>query len=269
MKTYRALRSLVIAILGLLLWQAGDARASAFTVTPVRVLLGPNATSALLTVRNDSTDPLRFRITLRAWNQGPEGDIQLSDTNDIIFFPTLMELQPGEEKKVRVGSAFKSPVITERSYRIFFEELPPPRVADVKQQPGAEVKVLTKMGVPIFLQPSALQLRGELNDVSVSHGEVAFDVHNSGNSFFTLTSATLTGFAKDGSTTFTKTQDGWYVLAGGVRKYKFEIPADACGKTDRIHVEVGSSLSETKGSSPLAKDVSLQPGACTPATAGK
>ena len=259
----------MIAILGLLFWQAEDARASAFTVTPVRILLGPNATSALLTVRNDSTDPLRFRITLRAWNQGPEGDIQLSDTNDIIFFPTLMELKPGEEKKVRVGSAFKSPVITERSYRIFFEELPPPKVADVKAQSGAEVRVLTKMGVPIFVQPAGLQLKGELGAVSIDHRQVAFEVRNSGNSFFTLSGATLTGYGKDGASTFTKAQDGWYVLAGGARRYRFEIPADVCAKTTRVKVEVGSSLSDVKGSSPLAKDVPLPEGACASATAVK
>src|SRR4051794_9617959 len=128
MNRNRVLRGFGLGVLVLLGWGAGSAEASAFTVTPVRILLGRGANSALLNVRNDSTDAIRFQISLKAWNQAPDGEMQLTDTNDLVFFPSMMELAPGEEKKVRVGSAFKAPVTTERTYRIFFEELPPPQV---------------------------------------------------------------------------------------------------------------------------------------------
>src|SRR5437868_6260952 len=129
MNRYRVLRGIaIVSVLGILGWGAEDARGSAFTVTPVRVFLGRGVNSALLNVKNDSTEPIRFSISLKAWNQAADGDMQLSDTSDVVFFPSIMDLQPGEEKKVRVGSAFKAPVATERSYRIFFEELPPAKV---------------------------------------------------------------------------------------------------------------------------------------------
>jgi len=233
MNRQRLLQSFLACILGLSLWGAEELRASAFTVTPVRIFLGAGASSALLTVRNDSTEPISFQISLRAWNQAPDGDMQLSETKDLVFFPAMMVLQPAEEKKVRVGSAFKSAVNTERSYRIFFEELPPAQVNTATTTGGgAQVRVLTKMGVPIFIQPPSLVVKGDLTSVSVADRAVSFDVKNAGNSFFVVNSVTVTGVSKTGDTTFTKQAEGWYVLAGGTRDFQVPIPAEACAIGD-------------------------------------
>jgi len=269
MNRQRLLRSFSAFVLGSLVLGAGDLTASAFTVTPVRIFLGQGASSALLTVRNDSTEPITFQISLRAWNQAPDGDMQLSDTKDIVFFPAMMVLQPAEEKKVRVGSAFKAAVSTERSYRIFFEELPPPQVATAATGTagGAQVRVLTKMGVPIFVQPPTPVVKGDLSNVAVGDRSVGFDVRNIGNSFFIVNGATLTGLSKSGATTFTKQQDGWYVLAGGTRHFQIAIPAEACAGTDRIRVNVASSLSGEKGNpSPMSVEVAVPAAACKTST---
>lgn len=267
----RALRGVAASVLGILLWGTEGALASAFTVTPVRVFLGKGTNSALLNVRNDSTEPIRFQISLRAWNQAPDGDMQLSDTSDLVFFPSLMELKAGEERKVRIGSAFKAPVATERSYRIFFEELPAPQVAPTgdEKTTAAQVKVLTKMGVPIFIQPATPVLKADLTAINVNRNSVNFEVRNMGNSFFTVTSATLTGFAKSGEATFTKQQDGWYVLAGGVRQFKFEIPADACATTERVRIDVASSLTDDRGNPIPIREETAVTGACAAPAAAK
>jgi fimbrial chaperone protein len=261
----RALQAFAISILGLLTLAAGDAAASAFTVTPVRVFLGPGTSSALLTVRNDSTEAIRFQISLQAWNQAANGEMQLSDTHDLVFFPAMMELKPAEQKNVRVGSTFKTPVTTERSYRIFFEELPPPNVAAKADntKPAAEVRVLTKMGVPIFIQPPAPLVRGEIANAAVSGSRVDFDIRNTGNSFFSVSSVTLTGLAKTDTATFEKKQDGWYVLAGGSRHYQFEVPADKCQATDHLRIDVVSTLADDKGTPiPLQQPISLSAAPC-------
>jgi fimbrial chaperone protein len=265
MTLHRAFLGFAVCILGLLSWGAGDVQAASFTVTPVRVFLGPGNSSALLTVRNDSAEPIRFQISLKAWNQAPDGDMQLSDTNDLVFFPALMELKPAEEKKVRVGSAFKAPVTTERSYRIFFEELPPAQVETPNPAGalGAQVRVLTKMGVPIFIQPANPVVKGELANVSAANRTVSFDVRNIGNSFFTVTAATVTGLSNSGATTFTKQQEGWYVLAGGSRHFVIPIPAESCKGTERVKVDVGTSLSDEKGNpSSLSREVAAGSGLC-------
>lgn len=268
----RALRSIAVGILGLLGWAAGDAAASAFTVTPVRILLGRGANSALLSVKNDSGDPIRFQISLKAWNQTPSGEMELSDTSDIVFFPALMELKPGEQKNVRVGASFKAPVATEKSYRIFFEELPPPAVASTGEdkKAAAQVKVLTKMGVPIFVQPPTPVLKGEVSVPRFSGRTMSFDVQNTGNTFFTVTGAKVTGVAKDGQPTFEKTMDGWYVLAGGIRHFQTEVPADKCSVTDHVRVDIASTLNDEKGNpTPLVRETPLPADACSATSPGK
>lgn len=258
--------TLLLCTLGFLLGGAEGARASAFTVTPVRVILGQGTSSALLNVRNDSTDPIRFQISVKAWNQSASGEMQLSDTNDLVFFPALMEVKPGEQRNVRIGSSFRGPVTTERSYRIFFEELPPPAVASTDTaQRAAQVRVLTKMGVPVFIEPPKSVLKVELGTISVSKGKLEFTVTNTGNSFFMLSKADVTGLSPTGETTFHLQQDGWYVLAGGQRHYMFDLP-EKCANTGKVRVELSTSLTDDKGTPvPVKDEIPLNAAACGPA----
>ena len=67
-------RLLRLAVLGLI-WggQAGYAAASAFSVSPTRVMLAPGSTSAVLTLTNDSADAIRFQLSAFAWDQTEDG----------------------------------------------------------------------------------------------------------------------------------------------------------------------------------------------------
>src|SRR5712691_182471 len=127
--------ALMTMVLGLVL-QAETSRASAFKVTPVRVTFsGPSST--LLTLRNESDQALRFQITSFAWWQDASGAVQLAPTEEIVFFPALLTLKPGEERKVRVAATVAAKDV-EKTYRIFFEELPP--LETPKEKAGAQVR---------------------------------------------------------------------------------------------------------------------------------
>jgi P pilus assembly chaperone PapD len=63
--------SLLGLVLGLALCQADPARASAFTVHPIRVVFSPDTRSALLTLHNQSSEALRFQLSVFAWDQSP------------------------------------------------------------------------------------------------------------------------------------------------------------------------------------------------------
>src|SRR5262245_19592751 len=126
---------------------AAPASAATFSVNPTQIFLAGRTTSTLLTLRNDSTETLRFQLSVFEWQQGAGGEIELRPTQDVVFFPALLTLNAGEERRVRVGSTVAAGG-TEKTYRIFVEELPAESQGDATQ-----VRVLTKMGIPIFIRP--------------------------------------------------------------------------------------------------------------------
>ena len=82
----------------------GSADAATFSVNPTQIFLTGKSGSALLTLRNDSSELLRFQLSAFSWQQSASGELQLGPTKDVVFFPALLSLKPGEERRVRIGS---------------------------------------------------------------------------------------------------------------------------------------------------------------------
>ena len=95
---------------------------SSFEVSPIRVSLVPNESSTLMTVRNEGEERLRLQISVMAWDQSKGGEMVLKPTDDIIFYPSLLTVDPGGQRNLRVGSN-GAVVAKEQTYRIFVEEL--------------------------------------------------------------------------------------------------------------------------------------------------
>jgi fimbrial chaperone protein len=211
--------------------QAGAAAAATFTVDPTQILLTGRSGSVLLTLRNESTETLQFQLSVFAWAQSPSGEMQLEPTEDIVFFPTLLTLKPNETRRVRVGSATTQEV-REKTYRIFVEELPP--AATVA---GSGVRVLTKMGIPIFLRPVKEVATASLTDVRQQDGRLKFTLSNEGTVHFVPRNIKVRGLAGS-ATAFERALEGWYLLAGGRRDFETALPKDGCAQVTSIVVDV-------------------------------
>ena len=249
--------ALTATILGLA-FQAETLQASAFKVTPVRVTFsGPS--SALLTLKNESDQPLRFQISSFAWSQDPKGEVQLAPTEDIVFFPALLSLNPGEERKVRVAATVAAKEV-EKTYRIFFEELPP--LEKPNASTGAQVKILTKMGIPIFVAPQKGYAEAKIEAARVENGKLAFDVRNSGNVHFGLEGVKLRGTGSNGETLFDQQLGGWYVLAGSPRSYSVEVPAANCSRLKKIVIDAQTDITSIGNAGTITKEFEVSPGSC-------
>lgn len=252
----RKIVALTTMVLGLVL-QAGNMSGSAFKVTPVRVTFsGPSST--LLTLRNESDQPLRFQISSYTWSQDPRGAVQLGPTDDIVFFPALLSLNAGEERKVRVAATVAATDV-EKTYRIFFEELPPLDTRNEKS--GAQVRILTKMGIPIFVAPTKGNAEASIDSVRVEKGTLGFDVRNSGNVHFALEGVKLRGIGSNGETLFDRQLGGWYVLAGSPRTYSVEVPAADCSKLKKVVIEAQTDITSV-GSGTVTREFEVSPGLC-------
>jgi fimbrial chaperone protein len=232
---------------------ARPASASSFNVNPTQIFLTAKATSALLTVRNESDETLRFQLSAFAWDQGASGELMLAPTGDIVFYPALITLPPHEERKIRVGRTTGASD-KEKTYRIFVEEMPPLEEAGAS---GAAVRMLTKMGIPIFVRPGKETATATISGLERQGDVVRFSLSNSGTVHFVPQQITLKGLSGSG-TVFEQKLDGWYVLAGGRRDFKASVPKDACAKVTSLQVEIAIS------SSLLNETLDTPSGACMP-----
>lgn len=212
----------------------GVCLASAFKVTPVKVLLTRRVPTALLTLKNQSDKRLRFQATVFAWDQSPEGRMEITPTEDIVFFPSLLSVEPGEERKVRLASAVPFGA-RERAYRIFFEELP--ELEKAGDSKSARLQIRTRMGIPIFLQPKETEKGSRVEGILARAGILRFSVRNTGNVHVNLRGIRVRGLGPEGEARFERESDGWYVLPGGTRNYEVQIPEDQCDAVARFVIE--------------------------------
>lgn len=245
---------------GFALGRAGVLSAAAFRVTPIQVALSSTTSSALLTLTNESSETLRFQVSAHAWTQGRKGEIELAPTQDIVFFPALLTLDAGKERKIRVGTSALAGAV-EKTYRIFVEELPPAEQPKESATPRSEVRVRTKMGIPIFLQPAAKpHVAGAIESPALEDGQLRFRVRNTGNVHFTLLSVWIKGTSASGETIFEKQAEGWYVLPGGIREYEIPVPPAECARVKVFALEAANERETMKAR------LDAPPGACAPAS---
>lgn len=245
-----------VACLGLALCQAEAVSASVFRVTPVQVVLSAAVPSTLVTIGNDGERELRFQVSAFAWEQEPDGSMRFAPTRDIVFFPMMLTLGPGQERKIRVGTTAEIGAV-EKSYRIFVEELPPVAGREPDAS-GFQVRMLTKVGIPVFLQPPRSEPNAVVEVQDVAAGRVRFRVRNTGNAHFTLHNVRIQGIGPSGESVLDRQADGWYVLAGGVREFEQAISAEECGRLKTVAIEARTEI----GSVAAREDVPLL--ACGP-----
>jgi len=251
MSNTRWLGSFVLAIAGMM---PAAAAASQFTVNPTRIELSGRAASTLLTVRNDGDSRIRLQVSAHAWSQSLAGQMELAATDDVVVLPAIVTLLPGDERRLRVAVTAPAGAI-EKSYRIFLEELPP---GEPQAAHGPSVQMLTRVGIPVFLQPAAQSNRASLTDLGLEHGVFAFQIVNQGTMHFVPDAIRVRGFAANGSTLFDKSTDGWYILAGGARRFELRLGTGECAGVGLIVVDI------RVGGTTLTERLTTPAGACAP-----
>jgi fimbrial chaperone protein len=211
---------------------AGVARGGTFQVNPIRITLSPQSSSALLSVQNDSAETIRFQIGVYEWDQATDGEMLLNPTEDLIFYPKLLAIDPGDQRNIRVGTK-QAAVATEKSYRIFVEELPR---ADNVTHKG--IRLLTKMGIPVFIQPTKQVVEAQLGQMEMSFNGFSFEIKNTGNVHFFPGKIRVLGKGAPGDILLDRQLQPWYVLSGNVRKYSIEISPRECKQLHDLTVEL-------------------------------
>lgn len=236
-------RLLAILIAGLLGFNVRAAWGATVTVNPVRIHLSDAKRSELVELRNSGREPARFQVQANAWYESADGQMTLSPTRDLLFFPSLLEIQPGETRRIRVASTVR-PGPSERSYRLIVDEFPR------APTPGT-VQVLTRLSIPVFVQPAAPKAKPRV-EAKLERGRLVAVVANAGNVYFKTESVRVVARSASGEVVFEHSFPGWYVLAGGQRRHTVELSGGACATiatldaTARTEVGNASTMSTAR-----------------------
>ena len=223
--------------LGLAICRAEAVSASTLRVSPVQVTLSAAAPSALLTVANDSDQPIRIQVSASAWDQDSSGQMLLTPTQDVVFFPMMLTIAPHQERRVRVGSTASYGSV-EKAYRLFVEELP--AAATPTGTGGFQIQVLTRMGIPVFLQPAEAKPETVVEFRGVSDQKLRYAIRNVGNAHVMVQSVHLHGAGAAGGPVFDTVAEGWYILAGGERAYEQALEAADCAALQTLALDAAT-----------------------------
>ena len=160
--------------------------AGVWRVSPMRIDLDKQKRSVVMRVSNSGEEPVRIQINSFIWEQSPIGEDQYIETGDLLTFPKLATIKPGETQIIRVG--IKRPALdTEKCYRLFLEEIPP-----ASQEGSASISVALRVGIPVFAAPLQPKAKGGLSAVDLSGGLFSFSLNNTGNITNKLSKLNLT-----------------------------------------------------------------------------
>jgi fimbrial chaperone protein len=224
--------ALFLALLGAL--APVPAAAGEYSVSPMRISLDRDATSSVVTLNNSGSDRMSFQISVMEWTQDADGRDRYAPSSEVVFFPKILTLQPGDSRVVRVGVQ-AIPGKTERTFRLFIEPLP----ATVREPlpPGAQISVNLRFALPIFVKPPARASAGEIEGAVVNKGVLTLTLRNTGNEHLrTDDGVVVTGRDAQGNDVFTERIESRYVLAGVAKSLTLAIPKAACARVATVEI---------------------------------
>jgi fimbrial chaperone protein len=187
--------------------QSGVADATSLKIYPVLIELDAKTPVETMTIENSSDAPARMQVRVVAWRQDNGQDL-FEDTRDILANPPLFEVAPGAQQIARFGLR-TAPGLTEKSYRIFLEEIPNGRPT----APG-EVRTLLRVSIPIFVPSPDAQPKLVWQIANADDKQLMLTVHNGGSAHVHLKQITLKH--ADGAALGSQ-QESLYILSGATR----------------------------------------------------
>lgn len=247
-----------IAVFGFLmaLFLAKNGAAANFDIKPIKIFLDPQSKIEKLTLKNINEETLTVQIKGYQWTQNEKGQDVYQETRDLILFPKITTIKKEEEKIIRIGTNLNSGS-TEKTYRIFVEEIPSGEKMETK---GSTIHMYMKIGVPVFISPVKKVEKGTIEAVNIQKGKAEIKVQNNGNLHFMVNVVQIQGVDGQGKDIFSTAVDGWYILSGESKAYEIAIPQEVCKNITRLNIEVKTNNNHIfKELAPVEKPMCGQP----------
>ena len=189
--------------------------AGTFNVSPVKINLSKNSSTAIITVSNAGNSDTTIQLQTMRWLQDVEGD-KLQPTREIVATPQIFSIKAGATQLIRVGMVTKPDPVNEIAYRLVLDEIPSP------PEPGFKgLQVALKITLPIFVQP-VTKSSPELNFSweQTQDKKIRVAIANHGSAHAQILRAKISD-ESDEKTVFFNHEKSLYILPGQSRYLEF------------------------------------------------
>ncbi len=213
-----------------LVFTSADGSAASFRILPASIVLDSEPRRATLALANTGEEKVTVQLQMMSWAQDANGRDIYSPTKELVFFPQILTIGPGKDGLIRVGYEPAGPLATEKTYRLFVQELP-------ISNPGENaIKTVLRIGVPVFITPKEPKAALTMREVRMEDGKLAVTIVNSGTSHSRIQKIAFVGLDSGGNEVFSHESAGWYVLSGASRAFPLDISAEECQKATSLKV---------------------------------
>lgn len=183
------------------------ADAASLQVSPVRVNLSAESSTAAIKVENASAEATSVQLEVLAWSQNA-GAEEYAPTRDILATPPLFTLPAGGSQIVRLGLLQAPAPDKETSYRLFLQELPGSKSS------GNQVQFTMRISIPLFVAPADGIARSDIEwkAEKLGSGKLQVQAFNRGNKHLQLSGIQLR--LAEGGATFADIREMKYLLPG-------------------------------------------------------
>lgn len=181
----------------LLLCVGSAVAAGSIHISPVHLTLGPNQSTAVLRVKNNTGASTVMQLSAYAWSQH-DGQSQLNSTRAILATPPIYRVAAGSKQVVRVGVRGARDPHQEKAYRLIMTQVPSKSSSDQSSSNQQGIKIALRFSIPVFVEPgdgkSAPKLEWQLD--RRQQGRVRVSVQNTGTAHAQLSKLSLSTSAQ-------------------------------------------------------------------------
>jgi len=172
------IKRFAVLFVPVLLTLAPSLMAGQLTVAPIRLTMSPTQPNATFTLTNGSNKDGFYQLQLFAWEQ-KGGETQLKRQQDLVITPPVTMIPGNSDQVVRVVRQRPTVSDKEKSYRLIISEVP-----DTESERGAQLKVLLRLSVPVFVGD-----KNQTHALTVTRQQDRLVIRNSGNGHARLVDA--------------------------------------------------------------------------------
>jgi fimbrial chaperone protein len=133
---------------------AFPAAAGQFSVSPVRLYMVPKDRAIAVTISNEGDEPLIMQADLYLWKQKPDGEDDLTLTEDLFLSPPIIKLAPKARQVVRLAMVRPSQPSQQLTYRMIVREIP-----EARTDATLQVQVAMAFSLPVFITPPSAKYK--------------------------------------------------------------------------------------------------------------